>query len=87
LKAVSGRQVAFKKIGDLMSNGRVRELEGQIAELKSRWPAHSVSPAMLQQLEELEEELERELRKAAEGLANARADGPDRDEVASEKKG
>jgi hypothetical protein len=87
LKAVSGRQVAFKKIGDLMSNGRVRELEGQIAELKSRWPAHSVPPTMLQQLEELEEELERELRKAAEGLANARADGPDRDEVASEKKG
>jgi hypothetical protein len=38
-------------------------------------------------LEELEEELERELRKAAEGLANAQADGPDRDEVASETKG
>jgi hypothetical protein len=78
LKAVSGRQVAFKKTGDLMSNGRVRELEGRIAELKSRWPAHSVPPTMLQQLEELEEELERELRKAAEGLANAQADGPDR---------
>jgi hypothetical protein len=61
-----------------MSNGRVRELEGQIAELKSRWPAHSVPPTMLQQLEELEEELEGELRKAAEGLANAQADGPDR---------
>jgi hypothetical protein len=87
LKAVSGRQVAFKKTGDLMSNGRVRELEGQIAELKSRWPSHSVPPTMLQQLEELEEELERELRKAAEGLANAQADGPDRDEVALETKG
>jgi hypothetical protein len=92
LKAVSGRQVAFKKTGDLMSNGRVRELEGQIAELKSRWPAHSVPPTDAggpgrAQLEELEEELERELRKAAEGLANAQADGPDRNEVASETKG
>lgn len=57
-----------------MSNGRVRELEGPIVELKSGWPAHSVPPTMLQQLEELE----RELRKAAEGLANAQADGPDR---------
>jgi SAM-dependent methyltransferase len=43
---------------------RVKYLERQIEELKSRWPAHSVPPAMLQQLDELEEELERELRKA-----------------------
>jgi hypothetical protein len=61
-----------------MSNERIGELEKQIAELKSRWPAHSVPPAMLQQLEELEEELDRELRKAAEGLTNVQADGPDR---------
>jgi len=37
---------------------RARKLERQIEELKSRWPAHSVPPAMFQQLEELEEELE-----------------------------
>jgi hypothetical protein len=61
-----------------MSSERIKELESQIAELKSRWPAHSVPPTMLQQLEELEGELERELRKAAEGLANAQADGADR---------
>ena len=41
---------------------RIRNLEKQIAELKSRWPAHSVPPAMIQQLDELEEELE-QLRK------------------------
>ena len=41
-----------------MSNERIKELERQIAELKSRRPAHSVPPMMLQQLEELEEELE-----------------------------
>ncbi len=38
---------------------RVQELEKRIADLKSRWPAHSVPPAMLEELDELEEELER----------------------------
>jgi TolA-binding protein len=38
---------------------RIRELEEQIAELKARWPAHSLQPWMLQQLEDLEAELER----------------------------
>ena len=37
---------------------RITELEEQIAELKARWPAHSVQPWMLQQLEDLEAELE-----------------------------
>jgi len=60
-----------------MSRERIKELESQIAELKSRWPAHSVPPTMLQQLEDLEEELEKELRKAAEGKTNAKADGRD----------
>jgi hypothetical protein len=58
-----------------MSSGRIEELGKQIAELKSRWPAHSVPPTMVQQLEELEEELEEELKKIAEGEANVKADG------------
>jgi hypothetical protein len=33
---------------------------------------------MLQQLDDLEEELERELKKATEEQDNAKADGPDR---------
>ncbi len=41
-----------------MNTERIREIEEQIAELKSRWPAHSVPPHMWQQLEELEEKLE-----------------------------
>jgi len=56
-----------------MSDERIKELERQIAELKSRWPAHSVPPAMLQQLEELEEELARELKKATGSEADAQA--------------
>ncbi len=38
---------------------RVKELERRIADLKARWPAHSVPAAMLLQLDELEEELEK----------------------------
>ncbi|WP_207744512.1 histidine kinase [Desulfallas sp. Bu1-1] len=38
---------------------RIRELEEIIADLKRRLPAHSVKPAMINRLEELEEELER----------------------------
>lgn len=41
-----------------MNEKRIKELEAQIADLKKRWPAHSVSPTMLMQLDELEEELE-----------------------------
>ncbi len=54
---------------------RVKDLERQIEELKSRWPAHSVPPTMLQQLDELEEELEGELKKASGEQDNAKTDG------------
>jgi len=33
------------------------DIEAKLADLKARWPAHSVPPAMWQELEELEEEL------------------------------
>ncbi len=36
----------------------IKEIEAKIAELKGRWPKHSVPPRMWQQLEALEEELE-----------------------------
>ena len=42
-----------------MSKKTVREIEGKIADLKARWPAHSVPPSMWQQLEALEDELEK----------------------------
>ncbi len=42
-----------------MENKRVEELEEAIVELKLRWPKHSVKPVMWQQLEELEEQLEK----------------------------
>ena len=42
-----------------MDKEKVREIEEKIADLKARWPAHSVPPSMWQQLEELEDELEK----------------------------
>lgn len=41
-----------------MDNNRIKEIEEEIADLKARWPAHSVPPKMWQQLEELEDKLE-----------------------------
>ncbi len=41
-----------------MNTDKVKEIEEKIADLKARWPAHSVPPSMWQQLEDLEAELE-----------------------------
>lgn len=53
-----------------MSNERVREIKEKIADLKARWPAHSVPPSMWQQLEELEDELEKA--RKSEGIEGER---------------
>jgi tRNA-Thr(GGU) m(6)t(6)A37 methyltransferase TsaA len=49
-----------------MIKDRVTELEEQIADLKKRWPAHSAPPTMMAQLDALEEELAKELKKRSE---------------------
>jgi hypothetical protein len=43
----------------IMDTKRIKEIEEEIAEIKARFPAHSVPPRMWQQLEELEEKLEK----------------------------
>ena len=58
-----------------MSSRRMEKPKRQIVKLERRWPAHSAPPTMLQQLDELEGELERELRKAAEEKDRAKANG------------
>ena len=40
-----------------MSTDRAEEIKKQIAEIKKRWPAHSIPPAMMAQLDELDEAL------------------------------
>ncbi len=46
-----------------MINKRIQELEEKIADLKKRWPPHSVPAALLQELDDLEDELAKELDK------------------------
>jgi len=50
---------------------KVEVLKEQIAALKRQWPAHSVPPAVLQKLDELEDELELERNKIAEERKDA----------------
>jgi hypothetical protein len=40
-----------------MNNKRIQELEEKNAELKKRWPAHSIPPAIMQELDDLEAKL------------------------------
>ncbi|MBT3188365.1 MAG: histidine kinase [Anaerolineae bacterium] len=54
-----------------MKNERIKELEEKIADLKKRWPAHSVPPALLQELDDLEEELEKAQREAGHEVEDA----------------
>jgi hypothetical protein len=53
-----------------MKNNKIKEIEERLAALKKQWPAHSVSPAMLQQLDDLEEELEKAKKEAAEKIGD-----------------
>ena len=46
---------------------REKELEAKLADLKGRWPAHSVPPSMWYELEELEKELEKVRQEAQAG--------------------
>jgi hypothetical protein len=52
----------FSLGGDVLGpkniNEKIAEVEKKIEEVKKRWPAHSVKPALIQELEALEEELE-----------------------------
>ena len=47
----------------MSSSERIEEIKRQIEDLKKRLPAHSIPPAMIAELDELEEQLEAELRK------------------------
>jgi hypothetical protein len=55
----------------------VKRLEQEIDELKKRWPAHSVPPAMWEELEDLETQLE-EARASSGEETHAGQAGPDR---------
>ncbi|MEN8240881.1 MAG: histidine kinase [Chloroflexota bacterium] len=48
-------------------NERIEEIKRQIEDLKKRLPAHSIPPAMMAELDELEEDLEEEIKKQKGG--------------------
>ncbi|MBF0432259.1 MAG: histidine kinase [Fibrobacteria bacterium] len=48
-----------------MTNKKIQSLEKEIQDLQARWPVHSVPASMLEELEDLEDELEREKKKIA----------------------
>jgi len=50
-----------------MGTEKIKELEEKLDELKTRWPAHSVPVSMWQQLEELEDELEKAKKEPEKG--------------------
>lgn len=43
----------------IVDTERIKLIEAQIAELKGRWPAHSVPAYFFRELEDLEEKLEK----------------------------
>ena len=44
-------------------NDKIEQIKLQIEDLKKRLPAHSIPPRMIVELDELEEELEEEMKK------------------------
>jgi hypothetical protein len=53
-----------------MNAERIMEIEEKINDLKKRWPAHSVSPTLFQELEDLEEALAQAIADSQQGGAN-----------------
>ena len=54
-----------------MTGQRIQEIEAKIADLKGRWPKHSVQPHMWQELEDLEAQLEAARKEEDPGKRNA----------------
>lgn len=64
------RLAQMEQFASMTTNNKIREVEDQIADLKARLPPHSVPPALWQQLEHLEEELEKLKRKETDAQKN-----------------
>jgi hypothetical protein len=51
-------KITLDRLKNLLSDCVISDLEKELSELKSRLPAHSLKPPMIQKLEDLEEKLE-----------------------------
>jgi len=54
-----------------IDNKQIQQIKERIEDLKKRWPAHSVPPILMQELDDLEEELADALEKARQEKTNA----------------
>ena len=52
-------KITLDRLKNLLAGCVVSDLEKDIAEMRSRLPAHSIKPSMIQQLEKLEEKLQK----------------------------
>ena len=69
--------VVFGRIFSL-NERRIEELREKIQQLRDQFPAHTIPPAMMAQLDELEDELdelEEELKKSSEDAEKNEKDG------------
>lgn len=69
-KIEKGRLLNFKK-----TSGRIEVLEMKIGDLQARIPAHSISPSMMEELEELEEQVAEAKRKKVQSQAGRNRQG------------
>ncbi len=56
-------EIILDRLKNLLASCAISDLEKEIAELKSRLPAHSTKPSMVQRLEELEDKLQKAKRR------------------------
>lgn len=52
----------------------IHKLKSNLEDLKKRWPAHSVKPEMVEEMERLEDEISKLTRLKIKGLDNTEAD-------------
>ena len=55
---IRSHKITLDRLKSLLADCVVSELEKEVADLKSRLPAHSAKPSMIQRLEEIEEKVE-----------------------------
>ena len=74
---VGGRPPSFFFDEMKATSPRLEELKAKLADLKRRWPAHTPPPALMQQLDELEEEIAAEKARIQQEQGDAQKNGLD----------
>jgi len=54
----NGTVIQKRSDEQMRTEERLAQLENELADLRSRWPAHSVKPQMIEEMEKMEDEIE-----------------------------